>query len=212
MPALGFEFSHREYSPAVQALQAPQAMGKGTTTRSPTRRFPTPLPSSTTSPMNSWPSTSPFSIVGMNPSYRCRSDPQIAVEVIRTIASRSLRIVGSGTSRTSTLVRPIQQFARIPLPFPSSPMALCRSGDGRCAARLPLTRRLHAFGTSLGTDPLTRLEKLLEPAHRVRQLPPRIGAGHGSDRFAQRATDRLLLEHRPDLDTAPARSGREGHS
>ena len=68
MPAFGFEFSHTEYIPAAQALHAPQAIGKGTTTRSPSFRFPTPGPTSTTSPMNSWPSTSPFSIVGMNPS------------------------------------------------------------------------------------------------------------------------------------------------
>jgi hypothetical protein len=40
---------------------------------------------------------SPACIVGMNPFKRCRSDPQIAVEVMRTIASRPFRIFGSGT-------------------------------------------------------------------------------------------------------------------
>jgi hypothetical protein len=49
----------------VERSQVPQAMGNGTTTRSPTLRLPTPRPVSTTSPMNSWPRMSPFSIVGM---------------------------------------------------------------------------------------------------------------------------------------------------
>src|SRR3954465_6811901 len=119
--ALGLEFSHRENIPASQAAQAPQAIGNGTTTRSPTVRLRTPLPTSTTSPMNSCPSTSPCSIVGTNPLYKWRSDPQIAVEVILTIASCELRILGSGSSTTSTFRLPIQQFAfmiHISLPEP----------------------------------------------------------------------------------------------
>src|SRR5215207_8350655 len=98
--AFGFEFSQHENSVDSQLVQPPHAIGKGTTTRSPTLRFDTPDPSSTTSPMNSCPTTSPGSIVGMKPLYMCRSEPQIAVEVIRTIASRLLRILGSGTSCT----------------------------------------------------------------------------------------------------------------
>jgi hypothetical protein len=44
--------------------------------------------------------TSPFCIVGTYPSSRCKSEPQIAVEVIFTIASRRFSITGSGTSST----------------------------------------------------------------------------------------------------------------
>ena len=62
--ALGLEFSHSENSPRAQALQAPQAIGNGTTTRSPTLRLPTSRPVSTTSPMNSCPRMSPLRIVG----------------------------------------------------------------------------------------------------------------------------------------------------
>ncbi len=109
--ALGLLFSQTEYMPCSQARQLPQAIGKGTTTRSPTRRFDTSGPTSTTSPMNSWPRMSPLSMVGMKPSYRCRSEPQIADEVMRMIASRAFRILGSGTVRTSTVLRPIQQLA-----------------------------------------------------------------------------------------------------
>ena len=64
-PALGLAFSHTENKPRAQAPQSPQAIGNGTTTRSPTRRVATSGPTSTTSPMNSWPSTSPSRMVGM---------------------------------------------------------------------------------------------------------------------------------------------------
>jgi len=47
--AFGFEFSQRGQT-ALAIEQSPEAMGKGTTTRSPTRRLFTPLPTSTTSP------------------------------------------------------------------------------------------------------------------------------------------------------------------
>ena len=55
-------------SPVLQKKHSPQAMVKGTTTRSPTFSFLFSEPTSTTSPMVSWPRTSPFSIVGMTPS------------------------------------------------------------------------------------------------------------------------------------------------
>src|SRR4051812_46293098 len=121
MPQLGFEFSQTEYSSCLHAQQLPQAIGNGTTTRSPTARLSTPRPVSTTSPMNSCPRMSPRFIVGTYPSYRCRSDPQIAVDVIRTIASRSLRILGSGTFSTCTVFRPDHTFARIPPPPSQAP-------------------------------------------------------------------------------------------
>src|SRR6476646_4135479 len=92
--ALGFVFSQREYISRSHCEQCPHAIGNGTTTRSPTRRCCTPLSTSTTSPMNSWPITSPRFIVGMNPLYRCRSDPQMAVLVIFTMASLALRSLG----------------------------------------------------------------------------------------------------------------------
>src|SRR3954469_7208495 len=97
--------------------QLPHAIGNGTTTRSPFFRFFTPRPTSTTSPMNSCPSMSPLSIVGTKPLYRWRSDPQMAVDVIFTIASLWLRILGSGTVSTLTFSLPIQQFALIGFPF-----------------------------------------------------------------------------------------------
>ena len=61
------EFSHSEYISRWQKKQLPQAMGKGTTTRSPRWRSFTAEPVSTTSPMNSWPRMSPFTIPGTKP-------------------------------------------------------------------------------------------------------------------------------------------------
>src|SRR4029450_2881336 len=114
--ALGFEFSHNDQLSCRHCQHSPQAIVNGTTTRSPTFSVLTLAPTSTTSPMNSCPRTSPFFIGWTNPLYRCRSEPQIAVEVMRTIASDWFRICGSGTSCTSTLCFPIQQAAFIAVP------------------------------------------------------------------------------------------------
>ncbi len=65
--AFGLEFSHSENRPLPHIAHAPQAIGNGTTTRSPVLRFFTPRPTSMTSPMNSWPRTSPDFIVGTKP-------------------------------------------------------------------------------------------------------------------------------------------------
>src|SRR5690349_16811256 len=111
--ALGFELSHTDVMPALHGPQTPHAMGKGTTTRSPTFRFFTVFPTSTTSPMNSWPMMSPGSMNGRKPLYRWRSEPQIAVDVTFTMQSFWLRIWGSGTSRTCIFCGPIQQVAFI---------------------------------------------------------------------------------------------------
>jgi hypothetical protein len=90
--AFGFELSQSAHNWVLQKKQPPHAMGNGTTTRSPIFKFVTAEPNSTTSPMNSCPRTSPRMTPGIMPSYRCRSEPQIAVDVIFTIASRGLRI------------------------------------------------------------------------------------------------------------------------
>src|SRR4051812_26236465 len=112
--AFGLVFSQTENNPCRQEKQVPQAIGNGTTTRSPTFKLPlSPRPVSTTSPINSWPRMSPFSMVGTKPLNKCRSEPQMAVDVILTMASRELRIFGSGTSSTFTFRLPSQQVALI---------------------------------------------------------------------------------------------------
>ncbi len=51
--------------------------------------------------MFSWPKTVPSSTL-VRPSYMWRSEPQMLVVVMRTIASRGVSIRGSGTSSTAT--------------------------------------------------------------------------------------------------------------
>ena len=63
--ALGFETSQHEKSPFAQKKQLPHEIVNGTTTRSPYFILVTALPTSTTSPIGSCPSTSPDFIVGM---------------------------------------------------------------------------------------------------------------------------------------------------
>ncbi len=77
-------------------------MTNGTTTRSPFLRFFTALPTSTTTPIDSWPRMSPDSIVGTKPSRRWRSEPQMPLAVIFTMQSVGDWMVGSGTLSTRT--------------------------------------------------------------------------------------------------------------
>src|SRR3954452_4445091 len=81
------------------------------TTRSPGLQLVTSGPTSSTIPIGSWPRVSPSPMNGPITSYRWRSDPQIAVEVIRTIASVGSWICGSGTSSTRTSLFPCQATA-----------------------------------------------------------------------------------------------------
>src|SRR5436305_3899314 len=72
----------------------------------------------------------------------CRSDPQILVDVTRTIASVASWIDGSGTVSTRTSRLPCQATAFIAVgePSPNAPLltalsATARPGHGACAPR-----------------------------------------------------------------------------
>jgi len=86
-------------------------MPKGITTRSPGVSWEIPLPTSSTIPIGSCPRMSPSSRKGPSTSYRCRSEPQMPVEVIFTMASVGSWIVGSGTDSTRTSRLPCQVTA-----------------------------------------------------------------------------------------------------
>src|SRR5687767_4166676 len=73
---------------------------------------------------------SPLSRYIPSTSYRCRSEPQIAVDVIRTIASVGSWILGSGTVSTDTLDVPCQVSARMPWP----PIQCCHWVGAHCRA------------------------------------------------------------------------------
>ncbi len=103
--------SHWVGSPVSHMKQCPQAIWKGTTTRSPGRRSGTSEPTSSTMPMGSWPRMSPGVMNGVSTSYRCRSEPHSPVDVMRTTASVGSSIRGSGTSSTRTSRLPCQVTA-----------------------------------------------------------------------------------------------------
>ena len=67
---------------------------------------------------------------GPSTSYRCRSDPQIADEVILTIASVGCSIRGSGTSSTRT--------SRLPCQVTAFMMNTLRSVAGPCTSDSPV--------------------------------------------------------------------------
>lgn len=90
-----------DVQPCRQLRHVPHAMLNGTLTRSPTLIRVTAGPTSSTTPMFSWPRTLPSSTL-VRPSYMCRSEPQMFVVVIRTTASVGSWILASGTSVTST--------------------------------------------------------------------------------------------------------------
>src|SRR5687768_5112488 len=92
---------------------APQEMLNGITTRSPGLMCSTAGPTSSTMPIGSWPRTSPSSRNGPRTPYRCRSEPQIAVDVMRTIASVGCSMRGSGTVSTRTSSTPCHVNARM---------------------------------------------------------------------------------------------------
>ena len=145
----GWSCRSSEDSSLLTVPARPHAMGTGTTTRSPTFELAHVRPTSTTSPMNSWPSTSPAASSGRSrcrdagPSRRWRSPSP----------ARSRRPAGGssgrGRSRTRILRVPCQVTARIVL----------RQARGVVAhvGRVPATRA----PTSVD---LARLDQLLEAA------------------------------------------------
>src|SRR5829696_5028569 len=92
--AFGLVLSQQEYSSRLQNQHSPQAMSNGTTMRSPFFSLVTAPPTSTTSPIGSWPRMSPGFMAGRYMSYRCRSDPQMQVDVILMTTSVGASIFG----------------------------------------------------------------------------------------------------------------------
>src|SRR5437588_1389087 len=93
-------FAHRARRPAMQLRQRPQTMWPSAPTISPGNTEATPSPSSTTSPTNSWPTTSGGLMVCWAHSFQlsmCRSVPQIPVRRTRSNTSPGPGL-GSATS------------------------------------------------------------------------------------------------------------------
>src|SRR3954468_9745860 len=139
--AFGFTLWQLEYSPRAQNQHVPQKMVKGTMTWSPRLRFRTSEPTSSTTPTNSCPNVVPTRVSGIIPWYRCRSDPQIAASVTRTIASPGCSIAGTSFSSTRILYGPRYTIARTappsdgPSAYPGPPR-LTHRGRAACDDRV----------------------------------------------------------------------------
>src|SRR3954467_8609509 len=105
----------------------------------------------------------------------CRSDPQMAVVVILTIASRGLRIAGSGTVSTRIFSLPSQHTARIE-----------DSLGGRCS------------GDLAGLEQLFEVPQVF--ANGLRGLP----AAERGDKRTRLACRRRVLEVHAHLGAPPA--------
>src|SRR5256885_8253684 len=123
-------------------------MLNGMTTRSPLRRLLIAGPTSSTMPIGSWPRMSPSVMNGPSTSYRCRSEPQIPLDVTRMIASLGSWIAGSGTRSTRTSRRPCQVTAFMSLP----PLRAATQTGGSAPIRWP-TRRVRGETRQLGEGP-----------------------------------------------------------
>src|SRR3712207_119568 len=135
--AFGLTLWQLEYNPRAQKKHEPQKTLNGTITRSPGFRFCTDEPTSSTTPTNSWPKVIPTRVSGIIPWYRCRSDPQIAARVTRTIASFGCSIGGTSFSSVRTRYGPRYTIARINPPRDPS------RGSGRARVSSRTWRAAH---------------------------------------------------------------------
>src|ERR1700733_3206101 len=180
-PSVGLVRRQNEVHPATQLRQVPQAMLNGTETRSPGLIQLTPGPVSSTMPVFSWPSTLPCSTL-VRPSYMCRSDPQMLVVVIRTIASPGASILGCGTSSTATLNGPLYTTAFMAPPG----SARYQPASGRQTWIAPPTSRVRKTGCGAVAGP-----RATDPSPIRNTLP---GQGQG-----RRPSDSSLSESGPDM-------------
>src|SRR4051794_20180507 len=99
-------------SPSWQNAQVPSEKANGMTTTSPRLIVRTSAPTSSTTPIASWPIDCPASDGSME-AYGHRSLPQMQALVTRTSASVGSAIVASGTSSTRTSPAEYMIVARI---------------------------------------------------------------------------------------------------
>src|SRR4051812_21591623 len=117
------------------------------------------------------------------------------------IASRALRIFGSGTSSTRTCFLPVQQFARMEIPpLRSTPLRFRRTR--RVQARMNARVRVHH---------LAGLEDLLQAAQVAFDLLARFLADQLREARAEEPGRRAVLQLELDLRAAAARCRQEAN-
>src|SRR5437588_6259190 len=106
---------------------------------------------------------------------------------MRTIASRAFMIFGSGTSRTSSFVVPIQQLAFMT----GESLGSC---GGLCFALQEQPPCERAFGCAFGAHDFARLDDLFEATQVVLHLLDRLFAEQLRDGGAERTGRRLVFD------------------
>ena len=195
----GLDRSQPEKKPFLQKKHWPQEIVNGTTTRSPTLSLLFSAPTSTTSPMVSWPSTSPFSIDGMTPSNRCRSEPQIAQAVTLMMASRPSSILGSGTVSQRMSFLPCQVSAFIDVSFDLSET---QTPKGSSVPSLRIEEGTRRDSWRLGTSTRTTRRELMSA---IRPFAIVTGASTGigfelAKRCAKEGYDLLIAADEPAIE------------
>src|SRR3954452_25434538 len=174
----------------------PQHTLNGTTTRSPTCRLVTALPTSSTIPIGSRPPTAPAPLHRARDSYRWRSDPQRPVEVTLMIASEGSSICGWGTSVTAMLCVPCHVTARM----------LTAPLDSRTRYRvLPRPVRRHTWSASRGAFSLHSQDLL---KWLFLEFAARRDAGDDSTTWGWR--DESVQQQHVQARTDEGRGGRRG--
>src|SRR5919107_1650244 len=138
----------------------------------------------------------------------------MAVEVIFTIASRLLRILGSGTCSTLTSFLPYQQFAFIKSPLFDCPTLLLKLPAAESDAerlRRPLLGVALARQSPVGRDDLAQLDDLLEAAQVDLHLPVRVFDAELREERADGPARRAVVELDVDDRAAPADRRLEAH-
>src|SRR3954462_9704742 len=123
----------------------------------------------------------------------------MAVDVIFTIASRSLRIFGSGTFSTWTVLRPDHTFALM-----SPPRRQFALGQRLGRALVELALGQLALGASVAAHDHASLDSLLESPELVHRLGVRHRTADLVDHLADLAARGLVLERDVDLGAAVA--------
>src|SRR3954454_22335479 len=122
----------------------------------------------------------------------------MAVEEIFTMASRSFRILGSGTFSTCTVLRPDQTLARM-----SDPRLLELGVVQRLRrALIQLPLELLTLWRALRARHLARLHLLLEVTQVVHHLRARVRADHFLDDLAELAARGAVVQVHVDLGAA----------
>src|SRR3954468_2444472 len=194
------------FRPSWQNSQVPSEWANGMITRSPRLTVETSAPTSSPTPMASWPIDWPLSDGAMS-AYGQRSEPQMQALVTRTMASVGSTMAGSGTSSTRTSPAAYMIVARMTTTVDrrnragvglSTPPSARQAAERRLRRRALVGRGKQERQPGISSE-LRRLEHQIEQTDHVmvEQVASRGREPHVGLR-PDRAKVRAALEHLVD--------------